>query len=112
MAIPKKSIEQLWDKHGTLFSPLNPHALFVNASYISSIAPLPNNLTAVGLPSLDEGLSDEELALKIQAQEREDFALGRQDALITMVQGLAQSSTFKPGQYQASVSAICEAFRR
>lgn len=66
----------------------------------------------VGLPSLDEGLSDEELALKIQAQEREDFALGRQDALITMVQGLAQSSTFKPGQYQASVSAICEAFRR
>lgn len=65
----------------------------------------------LGLPSPDAGLSDEELAQKFQAQEREDAALGSQDPMITMLAGLAESSTWKRSeQYHKGLSAITQLF--
>eukprot|EP00438_Fugacium_kawagutii_P033399 Skav210068 [mRNA] locus=scaffold485:150014:153359:+ [translate_table: standard] len=66
----------------------------------------------LGLPSPDEGLSDEELAQKIQAQEREDAALRTQDPMITMIPGVGESSTWNPSQYHKGVSAITQLFTR
>eukprot|EP00913_Durusdinium_trenchii_P021829 g20511.t1 len=68
----------------------------------------------LGLPSPDEGLSDEELAQKFQAQESEDAALGSQDPMITLVPGMGQlaDTTWRPEKYNAGLSAITELFLR
>mmetsp|Transcript_37797 Transcript_37797/g.70524 ORF Transcript_37797/g.70524 Transcript_37797/m.70524 type:complete len:293 (+) Transcript_37797:63-941(+) len=70
----------------------------------------------LGLPSPDEGLSDEELARKIQDLEREDAAHARDpDALMTLIPGLGMemsSSIRKHSHYREGLTALTQIFTR
>ncbi|CAJ1382759.1 unnamed protein product, partial [Effrenium voratum] len=64
----------------------------------------------LGLPSPDEGLSDEELARKIQALEREDAARGNAAAMVTLIPGLSLTFSTMTTQYSECASQYNEGF--